>query len=42
VHFRPSGNAPEFRVYVESQEAKRSVELLRRARDWVSKRVAAL
>ena len=28
VHLRPSGNAPEFRVYVETASERRSAELL--------------
>ena len=28
VHLRPSGNAPEFRCYVETDDKARSAELL--------------
>jgi len=28
IHLRPSGNAPEFRCYVETASAERSKELL--------------
>ena len=28
VHLRPSGNAPEFRCYVETESKDRSAELL--------------
>ncbi|MEM0898834.1 MAG: phosphomannomutase [Pseudomonadota bacterium] len=38
VHLRPSGNAPEFRVYVESSTTDRADELLSQALDHLSKR----
>ncbi|NKB54060.1 MAG: phosphomannomutase [Rhizobiaceae bacterium] len=36
VHIRPSGNAPELRVYVESSSNERATELLKHARDTVA------
>ncbi len=36
VHIRPSGNAPELRVYVESSSDQRAAELLKHARDAVA------
>ena len=36
VHIRPSGNAPELRVYVESSDDQRAGELLRHAREAVA------
>jgi phosphomannomutase len=36
VHLRPSGNAPEFRMYVEADSGENAVELLDRFKKWVS------
>lgn len=41
LHFRPSGNAPEFRIYVEGDSPRRAVELVARARAWVLVRLKA-
>ena len=35
LHFRPSGNAPEFRIYSEASSEARATELNRKARQWV-------
>jgi phosphomannomutase len=37
LHFRPSGNAPEFRIYVESNSEKSAAELCGLAKDWIIK-----
>jgi len=36
IHFRPSGNAPEFRCYTEADSLERAEELNRIALKWVS------
>ncbi|SIS92678.1 phosphohexomutase domain-containing protein [Phaeovulum vinaykumarii] len=41
VHLRPSGNAPEFRVYVEAQTAADAQNLLDRALDLVNRALSA-
>jgi phosphomannomutase len=38
VHFRPSGNAPEFRVYVEAESSQKAHELLQ----WASSNVSRM
>lgn len=35
IHFRPSGNAPEFRIYTESPCKLRAELLLERAKNWI-------
>ncbi len=35
VHLRPSGNAPEFRIYVEADSSENAVKLLDRFKKWV-------
>ncbi len=35
LHFRPSGNAPEFRIYTEASSEARATDLNRKARHWV-------
>lgn len=36
VHLRPSGNAPEFRIYAQSQSLKRALDVMSRAKAMVS------
>jgi phosphomannomutase len=35
LHFRPSGNAPEFRIYSESESETRAMDINKAAKDWV-------
>ena len=40
LHLRPSGNAPEFRIYAEAETAEAAARLLEQARDRLSARIA--
>ena len=35
VHFRPSGNAPEFRCYTESDSREKAALLARQGIEWI-------
>lgn len=41
VHIRPSGNAPEFRVYTEATTPEAAETLNARAREWIRQQVGA-
>lgn len=41
VHFRPSGNAPEFRVYAEAESEAAAADLLREGMSLVKARLVA-
>ncbi|OFZ19955.1 MAG: hypothetical protein A2X94_03915 [Bdellovibrionales bacterium GWB1_55_8] len=41
IHLRPSGNAPEFRIYVESESEERAGRLVQVVRRWVSGELVA-
>lgn len=42
VHFRPSGNAPELRVYVEAHNESVAETLLQEGLDWARKAIASI